>query len=145
MKSKRIIGLDMHPDVFAAAALRGEQAIEAVVEWVQDRQPTAGLEAWAKRHLRDGDVVVLEASGNSFAVAARLHAGGHQAIVLESAQASRVKENFCNDDRQREVPCQRPTARSAHPRRQQPQPGQDHVHDSAVGTGGAVAPRGCRI
>jgi transposase len=99
MKSKRIIGLDMHPDVFAAAALRGDHAVEAVVEWVHDRQLTAGLEAWAGRHLGADDVVVLEASGNSFAVAARLHACGHKAVVLESAQASRVKDNFCNDDR----------------------------------------------
>ena len=98
-KSKRTIGLDMHPDVFAAAALSGDEAARAQVLWVQDRQATAGLEAWAKKHLQTGDVVVLEASGNSFEVAARLHACGHTAVVMESAQAGKIRDNFCNDDR----------------------------------------------
>jgi len=44
-------------------------------------------------------VAVLEASGNSFEVAARLHAIGHTAVVLESAQAGKLRDNFCNDDR----------------------------------------------
>lgn len=97
-QSNRIIGLDMHPDVFAAAALEGGGA-DGRILWVQDRQPTAGLESWAKRQLKAGDVVVLEASGNSFEVAARLHALGHVALVLESAQAGKIRDNFCNDDR----------------------------------------------
>ena len=42
---------------------------------------------------------MLEASGNSFEIASRLHALGYIAIVLESAQAAKVRENFCNDDR----------------------------------------------
>lgn len=97
-QSNRIIGLDMHPDVFAAAALEGGRA-DGRIQWVHDRQPTAGLEAWAKKQLKEGDVVVLEASGNSFEVAARLHALGHTALVLESAQAAKIRDNFCNDDR----------------------------------------------
>jgi transposase len=99
MKGNRIIGVDMHPDVFAAAALAGANAVHATVEWVQDRRATAQLEAWAKKHLQPTDTVVLEASGNSFEVARRLHACGVTAVVLESAQASHVRENFCNDDR----------------------------------------------
>ena len=97
-KGKRIIGLDMHPDVFAAAALSADQSRQNA-DWVQDRMPTAGLEAWAKKQLRKEDVVVLEASGNSFAVAARLHAIGFTTLVLESAQAGKIRDNFCNDDR----------------------------------------------
>lgn len=97
-QGKRIIGLDMHPDVFAAAALSVD-AQQDHADWVQDRLPTAGLEAWAKKQLRAGDVVVLEASGNSFEVAARLHATGFTAVVLESAQAGKIRDNFCNDDR----------------------------------------------
>jgi transposase len=99
MKGNRIIGMDMHPDVFAAAALVGTNAVRAAVEWVQDRRATGQLEAWAKKHLQPTDTVVLEASGNSFEVARRLHACGVTAVVLESAQASQVRENFCNDDR----------------------------------------------
>lgn len=99
MNGNRIIGLDMHPDVFAAAALAETTPVQACVEWVQDRQATAQLESWAKQHLRASDTVVLEASGNSFEVARRLHACGVSAVVLESAQASYVRDNFCNDDR----------------------------------------------
>lgn len=99
MNGNRIIGLDMHPDVFAAAALTEDSPVQARVEWVQDRQATAHLESWAQKHLRAGDTVVLEASGNSFEVARRLHGCGVSAVVLESAQASHVKHNFCNDDR----------------------------------------------
>lgn len=89
----------MHPDVFAAAALQGGNAGQAQVEWVHDRQATEALERWAKKHLREGDTVVMEASGNSFEVARRLHQFGVNAVVLESAQASHVRHNFCNDDR----------------------------------------------
>ena len=95
----RIIGLDMHPDVFAAAALENKDAGSAKVIWVHDRQATAHLEKWASKHLQIGDILVLEASGNSFEIASRLHALGYIAIVLESAQAAKVRENFCNDDR----------------------------------------------
>jgi transposase len=98
-KDNRIIGLDMHPDVFAAAALTGSEAARSRVDWVHDRLSTADLETWANKHLRKDDIVVLEASGNSFEVAARLHALGHTALVLESAQAGKIRDNFCNDDR----------------------------------------------
>ena len=56
----RIIGLDMHPDVFAAAALENKDAGSAKVIWVHDRQATA-YEKWAS-HLQIGDILVLEAS-----------------------------------------------------------------------------------
>ena len=98
-KINRIIGLDMHPDVFAAAALHKAPADLSKVLWTQDRLPTARLESWAKKHLQAGDVLVLEASGNSFEVASRFHALGYDCLVLESAQAAKIKDNFCNDDR----------------------------------------------
>jgi hypothetical protein len=43
-EAKRIIGLDMHPDVFAAAALDADPRRQAA-DWVQDRLPTARPEA----------------------------------------------------------------------------------------------------
>jgi hypothetical protein len=44
---RRIIGVDLHPDVFSAAALspRGHDLGRAQVEWTHDRQPVAKLEA----------------------------------------------------------------------------------------------------
>ena len=100
---QRIIGLDMHPDIFSAAALLGPNAASAQVLWQHDRIETATLERWACKYLQAGDIIVLEASGNSFDVARRLHTCGHCALVLESAQASKIKHNFCNDDRQSAV------------------------------------------
>lgn len=98
-KSNRIIGLDMHPDVFSAAALEASNAADATVEWVHDRCLTSRLEGWAGKFLQPGDVLVLEASGNSFEVCKRFHSLGYTALVLESAQASKIRENYCNDDR----------------------------------------------
>lgn len=95
---KRIVGLDMHPDVFSAAALSG-RAEQARTEWVDDRKATRELDAWAKNRLGKEDVVVLEASGNSFEVASRLHALGFTAIVLESTQAGKIRAGLCQDDR----------------------------------------------
>lgn len=89
----------MHPDVFTAAALENTDAASARPLWVHDRQEVPQLEQWAGKHLQPGDVLVLEASGNSFGIASRLHALGHTALVLESAQAGKIRHNFCNDDR----------------------------------------------
>jgi transposase len=97
--NQRIIGLDMHPDIFSAAAIEGQTPLRARTCWIHDARPTANLEPWAKKNLLPTDIVVLEASGNSFNVASRLHAIGFTAIVLESAQAAAIKENYCNDDR----------------------------------------------
>ena len=96
---RRIIGMDMHPDVFSAAALRGGNAAQARAEWIHDRQAVGKLEQWARKHLDSADIVVLEASGNSFEVAVRLHECGITAVVLESAQAAKIRDNYCNDDR----------------------------------------------
>lgn len=98
-KINRIIGLDMHPDVFAAAAIEKTAADLSKTLWVKDRLATARLEDWAKQSLKKDDVLVLEASGNSFEVASRFHSLGYTCLVLESHQASKIKENFCNDDR----------------------------------------------
>ena len=56
----RIIGLDKHPDVFAAAALENKDAGSAKLIWVHGRQATAHLDKWASKHLQIGDILVLE-------------------------------------------------------------------------------------
>lgn len=94
----RVIGLDMHPDVFSAAALSGRDAAKAAVEQSWDRRPSAGLEQWA-RTLRTGDLVVVEASGNTFATTQRLRAAGVQAVVLESQRAGQIRKTYCANDR----------------------------------------------
>jgi transposase len=94
----RVIGLDLHPDVFSAAALAGRDAATAQVEQSWDRLRTAELEKWARK-LQPGDVVVLEASGNSFTAVERLRAAGVPAIVLESQRAGQIRKSYCANDR----------------------------------------------
>jgi transposase len=98
-KSNRTIGFDMHPDVFSAAALIGTDPSDAKIEWVKDRMDTKDMERWAKDNLYKTDTIVLEASGNSFEIASKLKALGFNTLVLESCQASKIKDAYCNDDK----------------------------------------------
>jgi transposase len=94
----RVIGLDLHPEVFSAAALAGRDAATAQVEQHWDRRPTAELEQWG-RALRPGDLVVVEASGNTFTAAERLRAAGVAVVVLESQRAGQIRKTYCANDR----------------------------------------------
>ena len=94
----RIIGLDLHPDVFSAAALSGRDAATAKPTQQWDRLATAQLEGWAKT-LVAGDLVVLEASGNSFESCERLQRCGVATIVLESQRAGQIRKTYCANDR----------------------------------------------
>lgn len=94
----RIIGLDLHPDLFSAAAMSGRDAATARVVHQWDRLATARLEAWAQT-LQAGDLVVLEASGNSFESCERLQRCGVATVVLESQRAGQIRKTYCANDR----------------------------------------------
>lgn len=94
----RVVGLDLHPDVFTAAALKGRDAGTAQVDQQWNDLATAQLSAWAKR-LAPGDIVVLEATGNAFQAAEELKAAGAQVVVLESQRAGQIRKTYCNNDR----------------------------------------------
>jgi transposase len=96
---ERVIGLDAHPDSFTAAILRGPTPAAAVVEKVFNQVPMAQVTRWAQRHTRAQDLIVLEASGNSFQVVRTLAALGRRAKVLESCQLGKLKEAHANNDR----------------------------------------------
>lgn len=96
---RRVIGLDAHPYLFSAAALSGADALQAKVEWVVDRVSLDRLEAVLKKRVGPGDVIALEASGNSFAVAERLFAMGLHAVVLESQAVGKVGKAYCATDK----------------------------------------------
>jgi len=57
------------------------------------------LEEWALRHTSTEDTLVLEASGNAFAVAARLRAIGREVEILDSHRAGKVGKVYCANDR----------------------------------------------
>lgn len=98
-QSGRVIGLDMHPDIYTAAALAGSDPATAKVERLWDGLPVARLVNWARKNVRSSDVLVLEASGNSFEMAERLREAGFRVAVLESHQAGQIRSAYCNNDK----------------------------------------------
>ena len=96
---ERVIGLDAHPDSFTAALLRGSTPASAVVEKMFNKVPMGQLQKWAQKHTTAQDLVVLEASGNSFQVVRTLAAVGRRALVLESCLLGKLKEAHANNDK----------------------------------------------
>jgi hypothetical protein len=80
-KRGRVLGLDVHPDSFAGAVVEGSELASAQVLSSSTRVELEQLEHWALRHTRKEDALVLEASGNAFAVAERLRAIGRKAEI----------------------------------------------------------------
>jgi transposase len=97
--NRRVIGLDAHPDTFTAALLQGRTPAEAVTEKMFNRVPLAQLQSWATKHTTAEDLLVLEASGNSFQIVRLLAAVERQALVLESCQMGKLKEAHANNDK----------------------------------------------
>jgi len=96
---ERVIGLDSHPDTFTAALLRGQTPAQALTEKVFNKVPISQLQTWAKKHTTNQDLIVLEASGNSFYVVRSLAAVERKALVLESCQLGKLKEAHANNDK----------------------------------------------
>jgi len=96
---ERVIGLDAHPDSFTAALLRGPTPAAAIVEKVFNHVPLARLSSWASQHTTAGDLIVLEASGNSFQIVRTLAAAQRHAKVLESCHLGKLKEAHANNDK----------------------------------------------
>jgi hypothetical protein len=94
----RVVGLDLHPDIFTVCVLTGRSAREARVVARHKDLPVAGMEAWARHHLHAGDLVLMEAGPGSFEAVRRLEALGLSALVLESAQTGRVADAYLDDD-----------------------------------------------
>lgn len=96
---ERVIGFDSHPDSFTAAILQGQTPAAAVVEKMFNKVPIGQLQNWAKKNTTAKDLIVLEASGNSFQVVRTLAAVERQALVLESCHLGKLKEAHANNDK----------------------------------------------
>lgn len=96
---ERVVGLDAHPDSFTAALVEGPNPRAAIVRKTFDKVPLAQLKRWAEKHTTPADLIVLEASGNSFHVARTLQAAGRKVQVLESAHLGKLKEAHANNDK----------------------------------------------
>lgn len=95
----RVIGLDCHPDSFTAAILSGSTPAQAIVERTFNKVPIGQLAKWAQQNTQPGDLLVLEASGNSFEIVRCLKRAGRTAQVLESCQIGKLKEAHANNDK----------------------------------------------
>src|SRR5438094_7550840 len=95
----RVVGLDVHPDSFAGAVVQGRDPASAVVLSTSTRVELERLEEWARRHTSTEDTLVLEASGNAFAVGARLRAIDREVEILDSHRAGKVGKVYCANDR----------------------------------------------
>src|SRR5215831_18229968 len=98
-KVERVIGFDSHPDTFTAAVLRGPTPAGAVVEKMFNRLPLSRLRTWAEKNTTAQDLIVLEASGNSFHVVRLLAKINRKALVLESGHLGKLKEAHANNDK----------------------------------------------
>jgi transposase len=98
-KKGRVVGLDVHPDSFAGAVVEGSEPASAKVLSSSTRVELKHLEHWALRHTTKEDTLVLEASGNAFAVAARLRGLGRRVEILDSHRAGKVGKVYCANDR----------------------------------------------
>jgi transposase len=96
---QRVIGLDVHPDSFTAAVLRGSTPAQAWTEKVFNKVPLGQVQSWARKYTTVHDWLVLEASGNSFHLVRVLAALGRRALVLESTQLGKLKEAHANNDK----------------------------------------------
>jgi transposase len=95
----RTVGLDAHPDSFTAAILEGAVPLEATVQKVSPKNALAWLERWLEGNTSRADVVVMEASANSFTLVERIEACGRTALVLESAQLGKICKRYCVTDK----------------------------------------------
>src|SRR5215472_4496045 len=96
---ERVIGFDSHPDSFTAAVLRGPTPAAALVEKLFNKVPLSQLQSWVQKHTTTADLLVLEASGNSFQVVRLLAVVERKAKVLESCQLGKLKEAHANNDK----------------------------------------------
>lgn len=95
----RIIGLDCHPDVHAAAVYQGRSVHDARKLAVRDNLSLDALLQWATAEFTREDLFLLEASGNSFEIHGRLLALGLRAVVLESAYVGKHAKSYADNDK----------------------------------------------
>ena len=95
----RVIGFDSHPDSFTAAILCGPTPAAAITEKTFNKVPMRQLKSWARKNTTAKDLIVLEASGNSFQVVRDLKSINRSARVLESCQMGKLKEAHANNDK----------------------------------------------
>ena len=92
---RRIIGIDIHPRCFAAAAL----TINKKTLWVHKRVEMVDLDNWLTKNICAGDVLVLESGSNSFFFAKKVIEHGVECIILDSVKVGKVNKSYLKNDK----------------------------------------------
>ena len=93
------MGLDAHPRICVLQVTTGDSPGNLRKVGTAHEVETSQVAVWCKRHLQKDDLIVLEASGNSFAIAGRLMDNCFDAKVIESQQVARFSESRTDNDR----------------------------------------------
>src|SRR4051794_24878076 len=96
---ERVISFDSHADSFTAAIVRGPTPAAAFVEKMFNKLTMGQLRTWAEKNTTPQDLLVLEASGNSFHVVRVLAKAQRKAVVVESCHLGKLKEAHANNDK----------------------------------------------
>src|SRR5260370_6354794 len=94
-----VVGVQGLRESVAGAVVEGTNPASARVLSSSSRVELKQLECWALSHRSARDTLVLEASGNAFAVAARLRAIRRKVEILDSHRAGKVGKVYCANDR----------------------------------------------
>lgn len=95
---RRVVAVDIHPDIFSVCFMTGQSNHEARIVKQQRDIDMSGFDLWARRELGAQDLVLFEAGSNSFEAVRRLEAMGVSAVVLESHQVSKTADGYFDND-----------------------------------------------
>jgi len=97
-EGKIVVGVDLHPDSFAAALVSGSSISRMKLLRRFTKVDSSQWKTWLKKNVPLGSIVVMEASGNSFEFAEIAENYGCKAIVLNSVSAGRIGKAYCKND-----------------------------------------------
>jgi transposase len=95
---RRIIGVDLHPDSFAAAQVTGSTIAEMRIEKRFTRIPCSDWETFLQKQIPANSIIVCEAGCNSFEFMRIAERFGHQTCVLNSKSAGQLAKAYCKND-----------------------------------------------
>lgn len=95
-----VIGADIHPDSFTAAAYKGYNSVDNERVWLHVKVLISNWEKWLLRHVPQRSVIIMEAGCNSFEYAEQAEKLGYKPIVLDSARVGKLSKAYCKNDKE---------------------------------------------
>ena len=95
----KIIGVDCHPDTYAAAVFQGSSPHDARKLTSRENLSLESFLKWASKEFTREDLFLMEAGSNSFEIHRRLMALGLRAVVLESCYMGKHVKTYADNDK----------------------------------------------